>query len=117
MSRRIKVRPGKPGSAAGMVVGIIFVILGLTVVIPMAGAFGVLWTLVALVITILNGVNVFTDKGVPLYEVNIDGDAGSHNHSPDYTEQLRQLKQLKDDGIITETEFNIKKEEILSKRW
>ena len=35
----------------------------------------------------------------------------------DYAAQLRNLRELLEDGIITETEYNIKKEEILSKKW
>jgi len=34
-----------------------------------------------------------------------------------YAKQLRDLKQLKDDGIISEEEFSAKKAEILAKKW
>lgn len=115
MPRRIRVKPGKGSSLAGFIGGIIFLIIGVAVVIPIFGPFGIAWTLVALVITVMNGVNAFSDKGVPIYEVNMSGDEPAKDI--DFAGQLRNLKELKDDGIITETEYNIKKEEILSKKW
>ena len=47
MSKKIHVRPGKSQSKAGFVVGIIFCLIGLFVVIPIFGLFGILWTAVA----------------------------------------------------------------------
>lgn len=46
-NRNIKVKPGKTQSMLGFVVGILFVILGITIVIPMFGLFGILWTVMA----------------------------------------------------------------------
>jgi hypothetical protein len=115
MPRNIRVKPGKGSSLAGLIGGIIFLIIGFTIVIPIFGWFGVLWTLVALVITIVNGVNAFSAKGVPIYEVTMSGDGKTQD--ADFAVQLRDLKELKDDGIITETEYNIKREEILNKKW
>ena len=40
-NRNIKVKPGKTQSMLGFVVGILFVILGITIVIPMFGLFGI----------------------------------------------------------------------------
>ena len=53
----MEVRPSKPAAAFGLAVGVVFILLGLFVVIPQFGPFGLLWTAVALIITILNGVN------------------------------------------------------------
>jgi len=39
--RGIRVKPSKPASLFGMMVGIVFVFIGLFVVIPSAGMFGV----------------------------------------------------------------------------
>ena len=41
MSKRIRVKPGKTQSMAGFAAGIVFCLLGVLVVIPMAGLFGV----------------------------------------------------------------------------
>ena len=49
--RRYRVRPGRVPSAASTVMGVLFVILGIFVVIPSFGLFGVIWTIGAGVIT------------------------------------------------------------------
>lgn len=46
-------------SLPGFIVGIVFVLLGIFAVIPSSGAFGIIWTLVAGLITVFNGINVF----------------------------------------------------------
>ena len=46
MSKKIHIRPGKSQSKAGFVVGIIFCLIGLFVVIPTFGIFGIFWTFV-----------------------------------------------------------------------
>ena len=48
--KKIKVRPGKTQSKMGFIVGILFVILGVFVVIPTFGLFGLIWTGVAAMI-------------------------------------------------------------------
>ena len=45
MSKKsVKVKPGKTQSKIGFVAGILFVLIGLVVVIPTFGLFGVVWT-------------------------------------------------------------------------
>ena len=60
MAKNIRVRPGRANSMLGMVVGCIFVGIGLFVVIPTFGPFGILWTLMAAAIAVINGVNAFS---------------------------------------------------------
>ena len=45
--KRVTYRPSKTGSVFGGVASCIFVGIGLFVVIPTFGAFGILWTLIA----------------------------------------------------------------------
>ena len=123
MRRNIKVKPSKQASIPGFIVGLIFVGIGIFFVIPDAGAFGFLWTAIAIVITISNGVNAFGSKGIPTEEIYIEDD---YDHSTfkntekldekemDFEEKLRKLKALKDDGIITDIEYEVKRVEILN---
>ena len=65
-----KVRPGKAQSwlaSAGPAC-----LIGIFIVIPTAGLFGIFWTAMAGVITVMNGMNAFTDKGVASHEIVID---------------------------------------------
>jgi hypothetical protein len=54
-----------------MVVGAIFVVLGLVFVTPNFGIFGLAWTAVAAVITLYHGYNFFSTRGISTYEVNV----------------------------------------------
>jgi len=121
--RRIRVKPSKPVSLFGMIIGIIFVFIGLFVVIPTFGAFGVFWTLIAVGITVYQAYNFFGDKGVASWEIDIDDGLRErrNNYSSstgdDFETRLRKLNKLKEDGLITEEEFRKKREEILREKW
>jgi len=59
------IRPSKGVSFITMIVGALFTIYGLFEVISRSGLFGVIWVIVALLITIYHGINVFSKKGIP----------------------------------------------------
>lgn len=123
MPKGIKVKPSKPASLFGMIVGIVFVFIGLFVVIPNAGMFGVFWTLIAVGITGFQAYNFFGDKGVASWEIDIDTGANAETNnqstsvSGDFETRLRKLNRLKEDGLTTEEEFQKKREEILREKW
>jgi len=123
MPRGIRVKPSKPASLFGMIVSIVFVFIGLFVVIPNAGMFGVFWTLIAVGITGFQAYNFFGDKGVASWEIDIDTGANAETNnqstsvSGDFETRLRKLNRLKEDGLITEEEFQKKREEILREKW
>lgn len=60
--RRVTYRPSKAQGAFGMVWGGVFILIGLFVVIPTFGPFGILWTLAAIGITAMNGYQAFGTK-------------------------------------------------------
>jgi hypothetical protein len=117
MFRRGRVRPSKSSSVIGMAVGLIFVFIGITTVIPDAGAFGILWTLFALIITGANAYNAFSEKGISFYQVDVDYREDPKESSEDFDSKLRKLKKLKDDGIINADEYEIKKDQMLKEKW
>ena len=127
--RRVTYRPSKAQGAFGMVWGGIFILIGLFVVIPTFGPFGILWTLAAVAITAMNGYQAFgkTYKGP---EITIEEDSAqmpdghpsspapeTHDHIPstalDAKQRLEQLESLKQAGLITDGEYREKREEIL----
>lgn len=119
MRKNIKIKPSKQASIPGFIVGIVFVLIGIFTVIPNGGFFGVIWTIVALIITISHGVNIFTDKGMPTEEIYIESYEDENKNIKeekelDFEEKLRKLKSLKDDGIISENEYETKRVEILN---
>lgn len=126
MKKRVTYRPGKAQGFFGVVYGGIFVLIGLVVAIPTFGAFGVLWTLIALAITAMNGYQAFGKKySGP--EINIEEEpeyitpsspaVQEHNHIPstalDVKGRLEQLEALKKAGLVTEQEYQQKRQEII----
>lgn len=142
MKRRVRVKPGKAQSMMGMVVGVIFCLIGLVVVIPTFGIFGLFWTAVAVAITVTNGINAFSEKGVASHEIYVDEyedgyDAGHGFEGDTYAdgtarswagnsgkkdvgeetqtvrERLETAKKLYEDGIITKEEYEEKRRKLI----
>ena len=113
MRRRVTYRPSKAQSILGGVVGAIFVLLGLVMVIPMAGPFGLLWTAVAAAIAATNFYHAF-GKGYigPDIEISDEGESPTTAaESPE--DRLKKLQSLYDQRLITPKEYEEKRKEIL----
>lgn len=119
--RNIRIKPGRVQSVMGFIVGIIFICIGLFAVLPAFGLFGLLWTGMAVAITVVNGINAFGKKGVPTMEIyteeeetHTDGQKYSiPTNTLDAKGRLEQLKSLKDAGLLTQEEYDRKRKEIL----
>lgn len=113
MSRYVKVRPGKGQSMVGFFGGLVFIFIGVTYIIPIFSLFGVFWTLMAVIITAVNGYNAFSGKGVATHEITID-DLPDSAAADSCEERLRELQNLYDKNLITEEEYQKKRQEILN---
>jgi hypothetical protein len=109
MSPQVRIKPGKPVSLLGMVVGLIFVALGLAVIIPVFGPFGVVWTCVAGAIAVFYAYNFLSARGASAYDVDVTGE--------DFDTRLRKLEKLRQDGLISTEEFERKRSELMRERW
>ena len=131
MSKKIHVRPGKSQSKAAFIVGIVFCLMGVFVVIPIFGVFGILWTAAAAWIAYSHYRNGFTDKPIDtkVIEIEDNGDdltvtthPAFHSYSyevgdckkEDVEERLRKLLSLYEQALITREEYEQKKKEILN---
>lgn len=121
-AKKVKVKPGKEQSKVGFIVGLIFVLIGLIVVIPTFGVFGIFWTAVAAFIAYSHYKNGFTDEGFPTHEIIIDEEelagmrecAGTEDFDGDSIEErLKTLASLYDQGLISGEEYEAKRKEIL----
>jgi len=114
MSRkRITYRPNKASSLLSGVVGAIFVLIGLFVAIPTFGLFGIFWTLVAVAITAVNLYQGFGKEYVGP-EIHIEEDHVENSGAPGSAEErLKELRSLYDQRLITEEEYEAKRQEIL----
>ena len=119
MRKRVTYRPGKAQGAFGTIWGGIFVLIGLFVVIPTFGPFGIIWTLGALGITVINALHAFGKKYVGP-EIRIEEDKEGEP-VPDHIQstvldaqgRLGQLKTLREAGLITQQEYDQKRREIV----
>ncbi len=103
-------------SALGLIVGIVFIGIGVGVVIPEAGAFGVVWTLVATAITGYHAMNVFSERGVAHEVVDFDVSVSSSSQtgiSETPEQRLATLDDLKGRGVVTDDEYREQRDRIL----
>lgn len=115
MGKRIVVKQSKEQAIFSMIVGLIFVIIGIMIAIPNFGLFGIFWTLIAFLIFASSVYNVINKKGLPSWNAEIEDNKIELNE--DFEMKLRKLNRLKEDGLITEEEFQIKREEIMREKW
>ena len=119
MSKRIYVRPGKTQSKFGVVAGLIFCLIGVFIVIPTFGLFGVFWTAIAGWITYTNYRNGFTDEQIDSHVIEIEDDGQGYSYGAedasveDAEERLKKLQSLYNQSLITYEEYEQKKKEIL----
>ena len=136
MSKKIHVRPGKGQSKVGFVAGLLFCAIGVFLVIPLFGPFGIIWTGMAALITFINYRNGFTDKQIDSHVIDIEDNGsditvtkeigfGSRTYSVDGMQssstsvqddvetRLKKLQSLYDQALITREEYEAKKKDIL----
>ena len=110
-----------------LIVSIFFVIIGITVVIPKAGLFGIMWTLVAACFVVIAIVQMVRKNGLAHrvgYDVETDLERSivgameeivEAEESPSVSaqERLTQLRELYEQRLITREEYDAKRQEIL----
>ena len=106
--RRVTYRPNKVSSIMGGVVGIVFVLIGIFVVIPNAGLFGIFWTVCAAAITASNLYQAFGSKYIGP-EIEIEDEPGTD----DTQARLEKLRKLYESSLISREEYEEKRKEIL----
>ena len=101
-----------------MFIGAAFSVIGLSVALPQAGLFGLVWTLCAIGMTVYHAVNVFSGKGIASFTVETQSDRFDPDASTPlpFDEQLRRLSQLREEGLISEAEFQQKRSEVMSQK-
>lgn len=137
MSKKIRYKPGKAQARMGLVVGVLFTVLGLTLVIPMTfrsgmlgvGLFGIVWTAIAVYNTVIHA-RILSGKAdedmYGSYEITEtpsvpsagpSSERADHDHIPNVSlnakGRLEQLESLRDAGLLTNEEYKAKREEIL----
>ena len=118
MIGRGRVRPSRAVSALVMLMGIGFVCFGIFFAIPGFGVFGIVWTLIAVGITIYHGINAFTGRGIATEVVDFDTDlrneGGGESRRPlSVEERHERLESMRRRGMINDGEYGEQRERIL----
>lgn len=117
--RRVTYRPSRAQASFGVVVGVIFVCIGIFIVIPAFGPFGAFWTAIAAAMTVYNAYMAFGKKYIGP-EINIEDEDGSGSapearakSGESIEDRLNKLTELYDRGLITYDEYKAKRQDIL----
>ena len=113
MTSRGRVRPSKPASILSMIVGIALVLFGVLIAIPTFGGFGVVWTIIALAITVFAAINAFTTRGVAEQVVEFDERMPSESRMS-VEERLRRLEELRRSGVVSDNEYQEQRRRIIT---
>ena len=120
MKKHIRYRPSKASAGMSVAVGIIFIIIGFTLVLPATfgsgflpvGLFGLAWTGIAVAITVVNGLYLFGKRdNTSFFGSYVSTDEETEEESEQ--ERLKKLQSLYDQRLITAEEYEEKRKEIL----
>ncbi len=117
MKRRVQIKPSKPMGVVQMIGGIIFAIIGLTVMIPLMSKdngpvwFGFLWTGAAVVGAIIGAINAFSDQGIPTEEIVSDASDSPMTRSTQ--DRLSELDEMRRKELISPEEYAAARKRIL----
>ena len=111
--RRMRYQPSKGQCIFTGIVGIFFCIIGFAVVLPGAGIFGLLWTAIAVYMTV-NSFRMAAGKKNAMGHYIIEEEDSTDGKSGQSAEaRLQELQNLYDRRLITAEEYEIKRQEIL----
>ena len=117
MRRNMRYRPSKSSCVFGGIVGIIFTCIGLFVVIPTFGPFGILWTLLALGITVYQFAMAAGKVSRGSWSIEDEDGEGSgaagDGSGRSAQDRLTELQNLYDRRLISQEEYEAKRQEIL----
>ena len=133
MRRKTEIRTTRSSAVSNIIAGIAFILFGLFVpnllhLDGMGMGFGgpsmnpalffTAFSLIGGIASILYGVIALKRGGIAEHEIVTETtDESRWNSASDPAEQLKKLKSLYDDGILSSAEYEMKKKEILSKKW
>lgn len=134
MRRKTEIRTTRSSAVSNIIAGIAFILFGLFVpnLLHLDGGMGMgfggpsmnpalfftVFGLIGGIASILYGVIALKRGGIAEHEIVTETtDESRWNSASDPAEQLKKLKSLYDDGILSSAEYEMKKKEILSKKW
>jgi len=111
MGKEIKVKQGterRLSGILGMGIAIVFGGLGLFVVVPTFGIFGIFWTLMAIIMGTISIIRGFSKNPYTEAEISIE------NTESDVESRIKAVKNLYDKGLIRKEVYDTKRKQILN---
>ena len=106
-------QPSKGQSIFAGVVGVAFCLIGLFVVIPTFGPFGIFWTAIAGLINAYSFAMAAGKVKMGSYVIEEDGKSTGRQEGKSAEERLTELQNLYDRRLISTEEYEAKRREIL----
>lgn len=129
MSKKAYIKPTKPSLVVGMIVVVFMLIFGIFFIILLLDepdsyigiGFLSIWLLVLLVIggsLANNYINYDKNPGSSLAEeIQLEESNYPSDTSMRFDEKLRKLDELKNEKLLSEAEYEVKRKEILDQKW
>lgn len=111
MRKRMRYQPSKSQSIFIGIVGLVFCFIGLFLVIPNFGLFGIFWTAIAAFITVRCFVMAAGKADMGSYVIEDESVPPAQGCTAE--ERLTQLQNLYDRRLISTEEYEAKRREIL----
>jgi len=111
--KRMRYQPSKSQSMFSGVVGVVFCLIGLFVVVPTFGPFGLLWTAIAVFITVRSFAMAKGKADMGSYVIEDESDLPGTKNGQTAEERLMELQNLYDRRLISTEEYEAKRKEIL----
>ena len=113
MRKRMRYQPSKSQSMFSGAVGVIFCLIGLFVVVPTFGLFGLLWTAIAVFMTIRSFAVAQGKADMGSYVIEDESSEAGTKNGQTAEERLTELQNLYDRRLISTEEYEAKRREIL----
>ena len=130
---KISLTPGKPVSAGSFVMLIFLLLFGIGFAIIVGNVlseneapllmtivfflFISMWIGTVLFMLIYHAKNFKSEKGISLFDINTEAGIDNSIMQRTPTENLRELESLKKEGLINESEYKQKRDQILNDKW
>ena len=109
----MRYQPSKSQSMFSGAVGVVFCLIGLFVVVPTFGPFGLLWTAIAVFITVRSFAMAKGKADMGSYVIEDESDLPGTKNGQTAEERLTELQNLYDRRLISTEEYEAKRKEIL----
>jgi hypothetical protein len=129
MKQKAYIKPTKPGLIAGLVVVIAFLAFGIFFFTLLSGesdayigqTFLVIWFIVVLVIggiLVNNLINYDKNPGSSIAEeIEMPDALNTRDIGISFDDKLRKIESLRKEGLISEQEYQSKRQEIMQQKW